>query len=179
MAYFQNLNDQTHTNYVVVLTDGMPNCRDWDSEDLTLQAVKDLRAAEVDTFVIGLGEGFLSSNDPALLNAMAEAGGRPRNVPGDHKFYPASDEDELKAAFADIGQTVMSCNISLDPKPEYTKYLWVFFDGEKIERDETMTDGWEYDEDRNQIIFYGESCEKLRSGEVEELEVKMGCAPEA
>ena len=184
---YDGLHDEERNNFVVLLTDGMPTCPAGEGHEvlqadilLALSAVEDLHASGIDTFVIGLGED-LNNTDPELLNDMAEAGGRPRA--GDPKYYEANSLADLEAALQDIGGMVIGCNLSLDTIPEYPAWLWVFFcdiDGENCEaqpRDDDHVNGWDYDEDRNQINFFGPLCDQLRSGSVEHVEVLMGCEP--
>jgi len=178
---YQGLHDESRNNFVVLLTDGMPTCPNGNGRQeneadnqLALQAVQALHAAAIDTFVIGLGEDINSSN-PDLLNQMAEAGGRPRA--GQVKYYQANSLEDLREALQDIGGMVIGCNLGLTAVPEWPDYLWVFFDGDAIARDRDHVDGWDYDATRNQINFYGPSCDRLRSGQVNRVEVLMGCAP--
>ena len=180
-AYFTGLGDQTHPSFVLLITDGLPTCPTGNGRDATqadaqraLEAVEDLHSHQVDTFVIGLGEGVNNTN-PQLLNDMALAGGRPRG--GQTKYYQANSLAELEAILSAIGGMVIGCNIALDVVPEFPAWLWVYFDGQAVPKDESHTKGWDYDAQRNAIDFYGDYCDQLRNGEVEHLEVLMGCAP--
>jgi hypothetical protein len=163
------------------LTDGVPTCPNGNGvvnrpEDnfLALQALQDLSAQNIDTFVIGLGED-LNNTDPDLLNQFAVAGGRPR--PGNPQYYPANSLTELEQAFMDIIFSVISCELQLDRPPDIPEWLWVFFDGVPVERDYNHINGWDYDEINNKIVFYGPACDLLRSGGVNLVEVKVGCSP--
>jgi hypothetical protein len=180
----ESLHDESRNNFVILLTDGMPTCpngngRDQNEADnqLALEAVQNLRASGIDTFVIGLGEDL---NDPDttnkdLLNAMADAGGRPRV--GEIRYYQANSLEALTEALQTIGGMVIGCTLGLTTVPEFSAYLWVFFDGEAQNRDLDHVNGWDYDPDRNQINFYGPTCDQLRSGQVDKVEVLMGCGP--
>jgi hypothetical protein len=178
----QMMHDATRLSFVVLLTDGVPTCPNGDGfdetqadADLAVSAVQTLRASGIDTFVIGLGENINSSN-PGLLNEMAIEGGRARS--GTVKYYEANSFDDLKAAFAEIQGTVIGCSLALDKVPEFPDYLWVFFDGIKIDRDDgSRASGWDYDAARNQIDVYGSHCEQLRNDQVSAVDVKMGCRP--
>ncbi len=186
---YQGLHDESRNNFVVLLTDGMPTCPNGGGSDVTqqdmdlaLQAVQDLHAAGIDTFVIGLGED-LNNTNPDLLNQMAEAGGRPRSGPD--KYYKANSLSDLQEALQDISGMVIGCNLSLDSVPEFPDWLWVFFcdeNGENCEakpRDKNHVNGWDYDPRLNQVNFYGPMCDQLRSGQVQNVKVLMGCAPPA
>jgi len=178
--YFTGLADTERTNFVVLVTDGLPTCPNGNGlpnaadDALALAAVNTLYGHGVGTFVIGLGENLNNSN-PGLLNDMAEAGGHPRA--GADKYYPANNQADLEAAFADIAKVVMSCHLDLYSWPDEPDWLWVYFDGVSIPRDRAHINGFDYDETNNRIDFYGEYCDKLKNGEVVTVEVKMGCAP--
>jgi hypothetical protein len=177
-----DMHDESRSNFVLLLTDGLPTCpfgagRQVTEQDKTraLNAVTALHQAGIDTFVIGLGETLNNAGDPALLNDMAVAGGRARA--GADKNYKANSLNELQAALQDIGGMVIGCNLSLSEVPEEPNYLWVYFDGVPVPRDRNHINGWDYDPDRNQVNFYGPACDQLRSGQVDKVDIKMGCAP--
>jgi len=177
-----DLHDESRSNFVLLLTDGLPTCPVGQGHDVTeqdktraLNAVTALHQAGIDTFVIGLGEAVNDSGDPTLLNDMAVAGGRARA--GAVKYYEANSLNELQTALQEIGGMVIGCNLSLSVVPEEPNYLWVYFDGVPVPRDRNHINGWDYDPDRNQINFYGPACDQLRSGQVGKVDIKMGCAP--
>lgn len=178
--YYAELNDTGRTNFVVLVTDGLPTCPNGDGlpnpqdDALALQAVGTLYSHGVGTFVIGLGENLNNSN-PGLLNDMAEAGGHPQA--GADKYYPADNQADLEAAFLDIAKVVMECHLDLEVVPEEPDFLWVYFDGQPISRDRAHLNGFDYDETNNRIDFYGQACDRLKNGEVVKVDVKMGCAP--
>ncbi len=179
--YYAQLNDTERTNFVVLVTDGLPTCPNGNGvpnaqdDALALSAVGTLYSHGVGTFVIGLGESFNNSN-PDLLDNMAEAGGHPR-AGGAEKYYPANNQADLEAAFRDIAKVVMECHLDLTVVPEEPNFLWVYFDGQAIPRDRAQLNGFDYDAANNRIDFYGEYCDKLKNGEVIKVDVKMGCAP--
>jgi len=180
-AAHQGLHDQNSSNYVLLVTDGMPTCPNgngnYENEAdnlLALEAVRALRADGIETFAIGLGEDLNASN-PQLLNDMAEAGGHPRT--GNVKYHPASSLDELTSAFDEIARTVFECSLALEVVPEKPEWIWVYFDDQPLHRDTTHQNGFDYDAQSNRIVFYGQACEKLQQGQVGEIKVEMGCAP--
>jgi hypothetical protein len=179
--YYRLLADADHRDFVLLITDGIPTCPLGDGmaefpEDaqLALDAVETLHEHGVDTFVIGLGED-LNNTSPELLDQMAEAGGWPRD--GSPKYFAANSLNDLNDILDAIGGMVIECNLVLDAVPEFPAYLWVYFDDQAVPRDETGTDGWQYDPDRNAIDFYGSYCEKLGNGQVSNVEIEMGCKP--
>lgn len=177
----RTLHDESRPNFVILLTDGVPTCpagggttENQADNTRTLQAIQSLYASGIDTFVIGLGEDVNSSN-PALLNQMADAGGRAR--PGGTRYYAANSLGELEQAFDQIGEVVIPCDLALGVEPEWPDYLWVYFDGLPLAKDPSHQDGWDYDANLNQIHFYGPACDALRAGLVGKVDVKMGCSP--
>jgi hypothetical protein len=178
---YNGLHDATRSNFVVLLTDGMPTCPDGQGQNevesdktLARNAVSTLKTGGVDTFVIGIGSG--TAANPTFLNDLAELGGRP--LAGATKYYQANSLDDLNQALADIGGAVMGCSIFLTPPPEWPDYLWVWVNDTQVARDKTHTNGWDYDANSNQIIFYGDTCTTVKTSGTT-VEVKMGCAPPA
>lgn len=178
---YQVLHDETRGNYVVLLTDGLPTCPSGggDNENqadnqLAINAVSDLHAAGIDTFVIGLGEDLNAAN-PDLLNQLAQRGGRARSQAV--KYYQANSVDELQLVLHDIQGAVLDCVLTLDSVPEYPAFLWMAFDNVLVDKDPDHVNGWDYDEGSNQIMIYGPACDQLRSGSVIKIDVKMGCSP--
>jgi hypothetical protein len=181
---YEDLHDETRASFVILLTDGMPTCPNGGGQNLNdadnqlaLDAVGELRAANIDTFVIGLGEDLNNpeTTNPELLNQLAMEGGRPRA--GQNTYYMANSLEELNQALENIEGQVIGCTLGLRSEPEHPGYLWVFFDGDSIDRDPDHIDGWDYDGIRNQTNFYGPACDRLRSGMVDRVEVLMGCGP--
>jgi hypothetical protein len=179
---YQTLHDASRSNFVVLLTDGMPTCpmgngRNETPEDqqTAIAAAAALHQRAIDTFVVGIGEDLNASN-PDVLNQMAIAGGRPR--PGAIRYYKANSLDELNAAFDDISQAVFGCTFTLNPQPEDSKLLWLTYDGLTVRRDYSHDNGWDYDELLNQVTAYGPACDLLKVGGIAVVEVWMGCAEE-
>jgi len=176
---YQGLHDATRSNFVLLVTDGMPTCPEGEGRyendadnALALQAVVDLHADGIDSFVVGLGEDINSSN-PGLLSDMAEAGGHPRA--GSVKYHQANSLADLKDAFSEIARAVFDCSLVLGVVPEKPEWIWVYFDGQPVSRD--RQDGFDYDPQQNTIDFFGQACQRLLNGEVDRIDVKMGCRP--
>lgn len=96
------LTDATRPRYVVLITDGVPNCApsyptpgdDQRTRDYALEQVKALRDQGVKTFIVGFGRLV----DAATLDQMAAAGGTAR-AGAEHGYYEAADEASLRAVF--------------------------------------------------------------------------------
>jgi hypothetical protein len=102
---------------------------------------------------------------------MATAGGTARS--GSTKYYQADTPAQLADAFASIVGSVLSCSYALDQVPEDVDDLYVFGNGELIDRD--PVDGWDYDPDTNTVTLYGAACDELQSGETADLKIVYGC----
>lgn len=165
IAGYEGLEDPSRPNYVLLLTDGMATCDD------PVPRVADLleKSPEIRTFVVGFGDGV----DPDELQDMAVAGGTAR--PGNQAYYQADDAASLRAAFAAIAGSVLSCEYNLSEVPPDPDLLYVYFDGVAINRDTSGDDGWDYTTNMNRILFRGPACDRLQSGQVRELTVVYGC----
>jgi len=158
--------DPDRASYAVLITDGKETCG---SDATTEQVIKTMfEMAKVPTFVIGFGAGV----DPAQMNKFAVAGGVPSS--GANQYYDASDQASLDAALSTIAKSTLSCTYSLDSVPPNPNEIFVFFDNvNKVPRDQM--NGWEYDVAKNQIVFFGTSCNSLKNGIVKDLDIVFGC----
>jgi hypothetical protein len=177
----ENLHDLSRSGYVVLITDGLPTCPAGNGRLVTeedcqraLQAVEDLYAGSIETFVVGLGEALNDSN-PDLLNEMAETGGRRRAET--IKYYQANSLTQLELNLEDIVGITSRCNLRLLVVPEMSDWLMVFFDFVPVFRDGSHLNGWDYDPLRNMIVFYGLACDTMRGGSAGEVDVMWGCLP--
>jgi hypothetical protein len=96
-----SMNDATRKRFVILLTDGQPNCDTGtagSSEGYAHDEVAKLLTKGVKTFVIGFGSGV----DPTTLNDLATAGGTARS--GTEKYYVANDTASLNTALDAIAQ---------------------------------------------------------------------------
>jgi hypothetical protein len=104
-ARLPELQDDTRPRYVVLITDGVPNCAptypspgdDQRTRNYAVQQVQALHDQAVKTFVVGFGRLV----DAAVLDEMAAAGGTARSGV-EHGYYEASDEASLRAVFDEI-----------------------------------------------------------------------------
>ncbi len=101
-----------------------------------------------------------------FLDEMAIAGGWPRPVGADRRFFNARDPEDLGTAFEEIADLVSRCVLSVASTPPPDATVVVHLDGEVVPEDPTHTDGWDWtDRDRGAIAFFGASCEALRDGD--------------
>ena len=170
--HFRSIPANPNGRYVLLATDGEPNCGGPDPQAPTLSdsidALQALWADGVTSYVLGFGSEI--AGDPVTLQAMASAGGTPH-------YFAATSAAELSAALAEISTELAppSCTIALASVPESLRKLAVFFDGVPVGWDHSQTTGWDYDPATNSITFYGPACAALRSGAVQEIQVDYGC----
>ena len=164
---YSGLKDTSHNNYVLFMTDGIQNC----TGDNALVAADNLLMSTppVPTFVVGFGGGV----DAMDLNALADAGGRPRA--GATKYYTANDPTTLLTAFQEIVGAVLSCSFTLSSQPNDPGRLFVYFGDTQIPRELSHNNGWDYDATSMQLTFYGATCEQVKAGTSGALAVSYGC----
>ncbi len=156
--------DPTVPRFLILLTDGAANCSAdfpappdlievYDS-NLPVLVGSAFTETEIPTFVVGIdiidaeiglgNDGVPLANTFVELNAVAEAGGRPKA--GAEKFFNTANELELMAALSEIAGQVVSCIIPLDPAPLNPDFVEVEIGGMTIERVEDCAseDGWVY-----------------------------------
>ena len=122
------LKDPTYSNFVLLITDGLPNCTETMDPAVpggysgakSIAAIKAVYDTGVPVFVMGLGtKGAMGVpvTNPDILDKMADAGGVPQTVPpAPHKFYAADSPAEVDAALEAIagragGGTVGGCRV--------------------------------------------------------------------
>jgi hypothetical protein len=175
-SYLASVPENPIGRYVLLATDGLPNCGpelpDGGTEetvDETVAAIEALRAAGIQTYVLGFGADLSGGTD--ALNRMAAAGGT--GTP-----YSARSATELERALDTIAAEVVppSCTVELDGPERDPRLFQVRFDGGPlIPRDESRARGWDYDPSTNTITFYGPECDRVRSGDVGSIDVDFGC----
>jgi hypothetical protein len=163
------LADASKANYVLLMTDGEPNCG---GDANTVKNVVGQLYAEtpsVRTFVVGIGDG--TSSNPAALNSWAEAGHTART--GTTEYYQVNTVNDLQAAFADIINGVASCTYQLSMKPADASLIVAYIGGVAVPQD--ATNGTTYDAGSNSIVFHGMSCDQIKSGAASSLDIIYGC----
>jgi Mg-chelatase subunit ChlD len=164
----------TNAKYLLVATDGEPNCgvsnRSRSDAMGAVAAVTAANAAGIPSFIVGVATS--GSGADATLNMLATAGGRPRNDVT--KYYPVTSRDELAGALDAIATQIASCTFPLNPPPPAPENVAVDVDGKRIERDATQKTGWNYGSDNKSIVFHGDTCETLKTGS-KDVKIIYGC----
>lgn len=162
--------------YVLLATDGLPNCgaeqpdgSTAETVNETVTAIEALNAAGIRTYVLGFGSGL--DGGGAALMRMAVAGGTTRP-------YNARSAAELDAALETIAAEVIppSCTVMLEGAARDPALFQVSFDGGPlIPRDTSHTRGWDYDPGTNTVTFYGGECAEIEGGSVMDVNIDFGC----
>jgi hypothetical protein len=171
--YYAGLNDGISERYVLLSTDGEPNCPSSPPAcDASEQEVKGLLAAGVKTFVLGVSEEVGASQ---CLDRLARAGGAPRKM-GPPFYFPAKDPALLKEYLNEIiGQIAKpSCRLRLNAAPPDPKNVALYFDGVEVPRDPNHMNGWDYD-GTMQIVLYGSPCSRVEAAMVKNIQILFGC----
>jgi hypothetical protein len=199
-AYFDATPDEVGRRFLVLATDGGPNCNAAldgrtcrcvgtgcnDARDPTASAsclddartIATLRAVAargVPTFVIGLPG---AENFADVLNAMAVAGGRPREATP--RYYTAANATQLTTAISTITSGITDCRFELAEAPPDPDEVDVRLGGTRLGRDVRHANGWDWDPDsmHRAIVFYGATCDRVRGARGgEQLVAAFGCPP--
>jgi hypothetical protein len=166
-----SLKDPSRQNFAVLITDGkQAGCSAAGGDPGTESILAGMFAAGIPTFVVGFG----SAIDPAQMNEFADQGGVPRSDPTT-RYYQADDAATLGQAFDAIAGAVIGCTLALGQTPPDPAELYAFFDNVGVPRDPTHQSGWDYDPATNSVTFYGADCDKLKSGQVSDVDIVFGC----
>jgi hypothetical protein len=178
VAYLQSVTD-THPKYILLATDGLPNCMpsgsvNADDSAGTIAAVGDALAAGFPTFVVGIGA--LGTMGAVTLDAMAMAGGEPQMGAATY-FYQVTDTASLVAVLNEIVGTTVSCTFDLGTPPAGASNAAIKLvgDGATIPQDTTHTSGWDYGPAGGQVTFYGAPCDGIKAQTIQTLSVAYIC----
>jgi hypothetical protein len=162
--------------YLLLATDGEPNCgMGGNASDApgAIQAVTDVAAMGIPTFVVGIATATSDPMADATLSMMATAGGRPRAAMP--TYYPVTTADDLAAALGTIGGQIASCNFGLGRKPPVPDNIAVTGGGMRIPRDPTHMNGWDYGTGQMSIVLYGSYCDRAKAGTLSDVQAIFGC----
>jgi hypothetical protein len=190
LDYYKTLADGIDNRFVLLATDGAPNCTlsgavsngDASGAACTdaLAAVNAMVALGVRVIVLGVGPAV--TDDPseggACLDALAHAGGAAAS-PGSPGFYAASDPQSLQMAIEQLfgGLTRPSCSVSFVDKVNDIATIEVFLDGKRIPQ--SSSNGWQIDSFTHPrgVIITGTYCDQIQSFQVTAIEARFSCTP--
>jgi hypothetical protein len=191
---------RTHTEVMVLATDGGPNCNGT-LDPMTCscvaqslpaciaeQCLDDVRAAAaiasyaargVATYVIGLDSATLPDERMAL-SEMARAGGRPNTAPGQPAYYSAERVDDINGVFASITRSIARCALATPSRPSDPGAIEVQIDGVTVPIDPSHTNGWDWnDPSFGQIALFGAACDRLADPMAKAMAIVHSCADAA
>lgn len=136
----------------------------------TVAAVEALASAGIKVYVIGIPGSELYAD---VLDEMAIAGGAPQQA--SPFYYRIDDVAALGGVFSEIASVVISCEIDLiDPPPEEGQTN-VYLDQNLLLYD--PVNGWRWTSPST-IELVGDACERLKSGQVGQVQIVSGCPTE-
>jgi hypothetical protein len=166
--------------YVILVTDGAPNCSDpnggrggggaTDAAAVTasVTAIAGMQKDGIKTYVLG----YDTQADPALkaaLDMMAAAGGT-----GDTMHRAIENEASLVAEFRRITGAAASCEFALKMAPSDPNFVLVELDGQKLSLN--APDGFSLSADRLHLTVLGSACQKLQAqNEQHILNIRVTC----
>lgn len=201
LAYLNSL-DNSHERYVLLATDGAPNCNNSLScltcrneteflcisglqcldDTATVKAARALAESGYPVYVLGMGG---SAEWAAVMNAIAAAGGT-------NSYYAVEDTAHLVEALERLTSEVISCNFNvdwegLDPEASKDPAKVNFYCKQSADENESLQNLLGFDEgckkgtgwswvDGDTVEFCEEACNNLRARGCETVTATFGCA---
>jgi hypothetical protein len=166
--------------YIVLATDGEPNCGSGTSSDVTTQTIADAvsaietaKAAGISVFVVGISTAGTTAS--GTLDKMAVAGGQALST--SPRYYSVNTSDELVTAMSSISGQIATCTFTMTAAPPDPGNVVVqFSDGSRAGRDTSKADGWDYiDGTYKKIQLFGPPCDKVMNGTLKDVKILFGC----
>jgi hypothetical protein len=157
--------------YVLLVTDGAPNCgsdkhTDTRAADVTecngkLDALKN---QGVLTYVIGYDTTVAKNPSlAATMDGFAMHGGTGKQL-------PVEDEASLLQTLTKVAGQLVACDYQLASEVDDASYVRVTIDGVQVD----LGTGWSLKEDKRTIVL-GSACEKLRDAKPHNLQITREC----
>jgi hypothetical protein len=163
--------------FIVLVTDGQPNCvngnGNGDDSPAAIAAVAAQAARGYGTFVIGVATASDAMASATLTN-MSTAGMHARA--GTPNYYVVNNTAELVAALGTISTQVTSCTFTLASPPPDPNNVLVLADGKTVPKDVLPTDnGWTYGAGMTSVTLTGSYCQDVLNSVIQNVEVLFGC----
>jgi hypothetical protein len=188
VAYLQGragLND--YNRYILLATDGEPSCVNVTATSAgsegqeaarpyAVAAVTEAANAGFNTFVVGVGTNKETAK--LVLNDLAIAGREPASCanPLDDCFYLGNSQEQLTSDMLAIATNISTCTFMLTATPPDPNNVRVTQDTERVMRDPTRTNGWEYEDTAQTIIVvHGPACDAIKGSSAANIEIIFGC----
>ncbi len=160
---------------VVVITDGNDTCAKTNVSPVVDQ-LTEITESLVDEHGVRVFAIGYQGGDKDQLDAIAKAGNT-----GLTSFQKATDQAELEDVLKQISSMVTTCVFNVPYAGADADYGDVNFylDGEQVPWDTSEKDGWNWvnDVNKTEVEFFGDSCDRLKKGEVTDVVVEFGCEP--
>lgn len=173
---FQAPDQLSAPKYVLLVTDGAPNCSqgfgggvDFQAVEQSVAEVASMTSDGIKTFVLGY-DTRTDATLSAALNRMAQAGGT-----GDSAHRAIENEASLIAAFEEIAGAATSCEYALDDPPSDASYVLVELDGAPLTLGDP--DGWSLSPDSRRVSLQGQACAAMQGLGQHSFSVSVQCAP--
>ncbi|MFO0608360.1 MAG: vWA domain-containing protein [Polyangiales bacterium] len=196
--------DRTRARYLVLATDGAPNCNaaldpatcicggpggggrgcGTDAERCLddTRAVSDITqiasnaVTSMPVYVIGLADNT-DSTFATTLRRMAVAGGRPNRATGTPTYYDVQRPEELTAALSAIQNEVARCTFVAPSRPTDPDAITLTVNGVSVPRDTSRVNGWDWtDMGFGELTLFGAACP--RDTETNTATATVGCGDE-
>jgi hypothetical protein len=161
--------------YLLLATDGQPNCGVLIGNDDTVNAVNAVRDeanAGVYTFVVGIAADAMS--DQALT--MMSANGNEAKT-GAQNYYSIMTQADFQNAMNAIITRLTSCTLSMPQAPTNHTFNGVFVNGSPVAHDPSHKNGWDTTTDGKIITIYGPACDSLISPTAMQASAIFQCSP--
>jgi hypothetical protein len=168
------LTASTNPRYLVLATDGIPNCpMGIPGETEAVKAVAQQEQQGLRTFVIGTATP--TSPQHRTLNDLAAAGGEARA--GDQRSFQALNKVQMVAALDEITARLTSCVLvvnALSPAPDFVA---LNIGNTRVPRDPGRREGWNWGgaPTLKTVHVYGSYCTSLITNPVATAELVFGC----
>ncbi len=135
----------------------------------TIDAVNDLHASGIDTYVVGVpGSGPYAT----ILDDLASAGHTARSARPYYYRVDSADETALLSALSEIAaKIVASCTLPLNQTPANPNLVNVYIDERPVAND--ATNGWSLS--GSTVTLLGATCDRVMSGRALDIRVIEGC----
>lgn len=133
-------------------------------------------AQPIPVFVVGIDAPVDRSPDfRDVLEAMAQAGGRPRREMGRPAYYSIQRAEDFTLAFNEVTRSVARCAFVTPSRPDDPNAIDVELDGALVPRDPTRTEGWDWtDQGNGELTFFGNACTQA-SVNGARVNARVGC----
>lgn len=174
-AVIQTYDPATPKAVLLLLDGGVSTTCAGNSFAGTENVISDLWSTHgIPTYVVGVD---ISAGLTADMNAYAVAGGVPSGNPAE-QFYNAVNTAELDMLMDGIVSEVLSCDIELNPEPEFPELTEVTVDGVPYNQIDLLgceagDPGWYWSVEYGQITLCGVACDTFKA--VQQADVAFFC----